>query len=125
MSTIITIKKPIDVTVARNFLRKRIAGSEWTPTCRARAAAVLTIYAEFILNSASPGAIIVSVLKEHNPPGIVLKSTVQVTSDREAHVMEMEGRLKRVTDESEVALQDQFVAVCAWIWTTGKVALHE
>ena len=121
MSTIITIKKPIDITVARNFLRKWIAGTEWTPTCRARAAAVLTIFGELILNSETTGTINVSLLKWHAPPGIELKSTIKASGDHTAYIMEMEDRLKRVTDESEVAMQGQCVVVSARIWTREGV----
>ncbi len=124
MSAIITIKKPVDITVARTFLRKRIAGAEWTPTCRARAVAVLTIFAELILSLQATGAIHVSILTWHDPMGIELKSTVNASGDHAAYVEEMGNRLKRVTDESEISVQDQVVTVGARIWTTRKVVLH-
>jgi hypothetical protein len=120
----ISIISPVDIAVARNILRKRIAGAEWTPTCRARAAAILTIFAEFILGAHTSGVISVSVLKRESATGVALRSSVKATGDHQTSIDEMRSRLARVTDDAAISLKGDYVTIDARVWTDGKVIAH-
>ena len=120
----ISIISPIDIAVARRILRRRIEGTEWTPTCRARAAAILTIFAEFILGAHTSGVISVSVLKRQSAIGVALRSSIKAPGAHQASIDEMQSRLARVTDEAAISLKGDYVMIDAQIWTDGKAIVH-
>jgi len=113
----ISIRKPIDITVARNFLRKQITGAAWTPNARARAAAALTVFAELILNANTAGTLSTSVIKHAGGSGIKLRCSVRAPENCQTLMAEARNRLTLVTDELTTAMQGDYMIIDAMIWT--------
>ncbi len=119
----ISIRKPIDITVARNFLRKQITGAAWAPNARARAAAVLTVFAELILSANTAGTISTSVIKHTGGNGIKLRCSVHLPDNSQQLVAESHLQLTQITDELSTSMQGEFMIIDAMIWTNRGINL--
>jgi hypothetical protein len=87
----------------------------------AGAAAILTIFAEFILAHTS-GVISVSSWRQ-SAIGVALQQ-IKAPGAHQASIDEMQSRLARVTDEAAISLKGDYVMIDAQIWTDGKAIVH-
>jgi hypothetical protein len=111
------IRTKVDLTVARNVLRRRISTERYTPTFRARAAAVLTALSELIFATNAPGNLDIRTVSQPDKKGIKFITTfaggdLQVIRDQ------CSEEIKGVADEVEWSSGADRNSVVASVWFT-------
>ncbi len=119
----ITIQNAFDITAARNQLRQKIVGSNWTPVFRARAATALTALGELILRLRQPTVVDVSVVMGHGTWGV--KISCNLSQAEELGPGAIREKLGPLTDEVEIGDGNAGAThVSASIWLTkGKTSV--
>jgi hypothetical protein len=114
MASNIPIHNISDITAARNLLRKKITGTKWSPTFRARAAIALTAIGEFILRSKRAGMLDVSVIMGQGTWGVELRCDL---SDSEGITAgEVRHQLMRITDDVQMQSDNGHLNIIARMW---------
>jgi hypothetical protein len=117
MMTGLPIRTKVDLTVARNVLRRRISGERYTPTFRARAAAVLTAMSELIFATNMQGSLDIRLVSQPDKKGIKFITTF-VGNDLQAHCDKCAEEIKGIADEVEWSLATAHKTVVANVWST-------
>lgn len=113
----IPIRSAIDITTARNVLRRRISTSGYTPTFRARAAATLTALAEFVIASKKPGMLDMISINRANRKGFEFHSRVNLAScDFEPQYEHLTRETTGIADEIELVKGTDHFQIVARVW---------
>jgi hypothetical protein len=115
----ISIRSRVDLTVARNVLRKRIAGDKYNPTFRARAAAVLTAMAEVVFASNAPGNLDMRMLSQGEKKGIEFHLSL-TGGNLEDYYQQFETETSSIVDEVELSSTAQYSRVMARVLLTDQ-----
>ena len=111
---IIPIQNPLDITSARNMLRKKITGGMWLLPFRARAAITLTLMGELILHSGQPGTLAISVLSKPNTWGIEIDCTYVDNGQFDTGTKHQQ--LAQMVDVLDVTTKDGHTNLKSTIW---------
>jgi hypothetical protein len=113
MSTM-TIQSSVDITTARNFLRKRTAGLKWSPRMRARAAASVTAISESILEAHSVGTLAIDI--HSRPDSLAIELHATFAQNTPHCIALLRERLPRITHEYSVDAQEgKQTHITVWI----------
>ena len=112
------VQNTTDITAARNLLRRKINGANWSVPFRARASTALTAVGEFIVSSGKPGTMEVGVVMSRGTWGVELKSTLhEANTDG---LPKLREQLSRLADEVKIDCQASRVCLTVHLWLTGK-----
>jgi hypothetical protein len=110
----IPIQSPLDVTSARNLLRKKITGTNWLPPFRARAATTLTLMGEIILQSGQSGTLVITVQHKQEIWGIELECTCRDGGQLIGGIKYQQ--LQHLVDSLDVVAKDGHLNLKTAIW---------
>ncbi len=110
----IAIHNASDITTARNVLRKKITGTKWTPTFRARAATALTAIGEFILRSHQQANLGVNVVMGQGTWGVELRC--DLPDGGEITAAEIRHQLSRIADDVQMDDSTGSLNIIARMW---------
>lgn len=113
------IQGTFDIAIARNTLRRKISGGNWTPTFNARAAAALTALGELILavhHSTNVVLVNLVILEDHHQQGVEFSCDVRLP-EHHGDLNEPCQRLERACDtlETEEVGGHLYVSVKVWM----------
>jgi hypothetical protein len=114
MSSNVPIQNVSDITAARNLLRKKITGTKWSPTFRARAATALTAIGEFIIRTKQIGTLDVAVIMGQGTWGVELRCDLPNSGDVTAG--EVRHQLSRIADDVQMDNNDGHLNIIARMW---------
>jgi hypothetical protein len=114
----IQIQNALDITVARNQLRQKIVGKEWTPGFRARAATVLTALGELILRSRQPTVMEVTVVMGRGTWGVKLCCKLPIDEQLRSEIVRQ--KLVPLVDEIQIHDKEGQLHTEACIWLSER-----
>jgi hypothetical protein len=116
----IQIQNAFDITVARNQLRQKIVGKEWTPGFRARAATVLTAIGELILRSRQPSMLDVTVVMGRGTWGVKVRCSLPNGEHLRSDTVRQ--KLSPLADEVQVQDKEGQLLTEACVWLSERKA---
>lgn len=114
MTTRIPIQSQLDITSARNLLRKKMAGNKWLPPFRARSAISLMLMGELILLSGKPGTVAISVTTKEGIAGIELQCIC--VDDSQLVIDNRYKKLQQIADSLEATPKDGQLHIRTLLW---------